>query len=47
MTVQVNEPAPSFELSGVVGKQYREINLSDYKGKWVVLLFYPFDFTPI
>jgi alkyl hydroperoxide reductase subunit AhpC len=47
MTVQVNGPAPAFELSGVVGKLYREIRLSDYKGKWVVLFFYPFDFTPI
>ncbi|TFH28817.1 MAG: redoxin domain-containing protein, partial [Deltaproteobacteria bacterium] len=46
MAVQVNDPAPGFELSGVVGKQYREIKLSDYRGKWVVLFFYPFDFTP-
>jgi len=47
MAVQVNGPAPAFELSGVVGKQFREIKLSDYKRKWVVLFFYPFDFTPI
>lgn len=36
MTVQVNSPAPTFELSGVVGKQFEEVNLSDYAGKWVV-----------
>jgi len=47
MGVQVNGPAPEFELSAVVGKQFREIRLSDYKGKWVVLFFYPLDFTPI
>jgi alkyl hydroperoxide reductase subunit AhpC len=47
MAVQVNGPATGFELSGVVGKQFREIKLSDYRGKWVVLFFYPFDFTPI
>jgi peroxiredoxin (alkyl hydroperoxide reductase subunit C) len=47
MAVQVNSPAPEFVLSGVVGKEYRKIKLSDYKGKWVVLFFYPLDFTPI
>jgi peroxiredoxin (alkyl hydroperoxide reductase subunit C) len=43
MAVQVNSPAPAFELSGVVGKEYRKIRLSDYQGKWVVLFFYPLD----
>ena len=47
MAVQVNSPAPAFELSGVVGKEFRKVRLSDYKGKWVVLFFYPLDFTPI
>ena len=47
MTVQVNSPAPTFALSGVVGKEYRKVKLSDYKGKWVVLFFYPLNFTPI
>jgi len=47
MAVQVNSPAPTFELSGVLGKEYRKVKLSDYKGKWVVLFFYPLDFTPI
>lgn len=47
MTVQVNSPAPAFGLSGVVGKQFQKIRLSDYAGRWVVLFFYPLDFTPI
>ena len=47
MTIQVNTPAAAFELSGVVGKQFQEVKLSDYRGKWVVLFFYPLDFTPI
>ena len=47
MTVQVDSPAPAFELSGVVGKKFQEVKLSDYKGKWAVLFFYPLDFTPI
>jgi len=28
-----------------VGGQFKEISLSDFKGKWVVLFFYPLDFT--
>ena len=47
MTVQVNSTAPAFELSGVVGKQFQKVKLSDYTGKWVVLFFYPLDFTPV
>jgi peroxiredoxin 3 len=40
-------PKPEFKLSGVVGKQFHEVKLSDYRGKWVVLFFYPLDFAPI
>lgn len=47
MTVQVNNPAPEFELSGVVGREFRKVRMSDFKGKWVVLFFYPLDFTPV
>lgn len=47
MAVQVNSSAPEFELSGVVGKRFQTVKLSNYKGKWVVLFFYPLDFTPI
>ncbi len=45
MTAMVKSPAPAFELEGVVGKEFKKIKLSDYKGKWVVLFFYPLDFT--
>ena len=45
MAVQVKSPAPPFELEGVVGKEFKKVKLSDYKGKWVVLFFYPLDFT--
>jgi peroxiredoxin (alkyl hydroperoxide reductase subunit C) len=47
MAVQVNSPAPKFELSGVVGREFRKVKLSGYRGKWVVLFFYPLDFTPV
>ena len=38
----VGTAAPTFTLVNNEGKQ---INLNDYKGKWVVLYFYPKDFT--
>jgi len=38
----VGAAAPTFTLTNNEGKQ---VNLSDYKGKWVVLYFYPKDFT--
>ena len=42
---KVGEPAPNFTLDAVVGKEFKEISLTDYRGKWVVLFFYPLDFT--
>ena len=38
----VGSAAPSFTLTNNEGKN---VNLSDFKGKWVVLYFYPKDFT--
>ena len=35
-------PAPAFSLTSNEGKP---VSLADYKGKWVVLYFYPKDFT--
>ncbi len=43
--VQVQDGAPDFTATAVVGKGFKDISLSDYKGKWVVLFFYPLDFT--
>jgi hypothetical protein len=45
MTAQVGKPAPDFEASAYVDGGFKNIKLSDYKGKWVVLCFYPGDFT--
>ncbi len=42
---QVGKPAPDFTLDAVVNKEFKEIHLADYRGKWVVLFFYPLDFT--
>ncbi len=41
----VKHPAPKFSTEAVVGKDFQELSLDDYKGKWVVLFFYPLDFT--
>ena len=37
--------APEFKVKAVVDKDFVDISLKDYKDKYVVLLFYPFDFT--
>lgn len=42
--VKAGDPAPDFELPGTGGKTYR---LSDYRGRKLVLAFYPGDFTPV
>src|SRR5881397_297026 len=39
---EVGKPAPGFSLTTGDGSQ---VNLKDYRGKWVVLYFYPKDFT--
>ena len=43
--IQVGQKAPDFKAEAVVGKGFKEVSLSDYKGKYVVLFFYPLDFT--
>ena len=45
MIAQVGKPAPDFEASAFVAGGFENIKLSDYKGQWVVLCFYPGDFT--
>ena len=45
MSVGVGKPAPDFEASAFVDGGFKNIKLSDYKGQWVVLCFYPGDFT--
>lgn len=41
----VGRKAPEFALEGVLNGRFNTYRLSDYKGKWVVLFFYPLDFT--
>ncbi len=43
----VGKPAPDFDMPSTknIEKLNENVKLSDYAGKWVVLLFYPLDFT--
>lgn len=43
--VQIGQQVPDFETEVFHNEEIKKIRLSDYKGKWVVLLFYPADFT--
>lgn len=43
--VNINDEAPKFSTKAFVDNRIKTINLDDYKGKWVVLFFYPADFT--
>ncbi|CDS02797.1 hypothetical protein LRAMOSA00201 [Lichtheimia ramosa] len=45
MVAQVQKPAPEFKLPAVVNGEFKDISLSDFKGKYVVLFWYPMDFT--
>ena len=42
---RVLEPAPYFEGQVWFDGMIQNVKLTDYKDKWVVLFFYPFDFT--
>ncbi|MEK7574187.1 MAG: alkyl hydroperoxide reductase subunit C [Patescibacteria group bacterium] len=41
----INTVVPDFELDAYQNNEIKKIKLSDYRGKWVVLIFYPADFT--
>lgn len=42
---RVGKPAPDFELSAFINGGFKNIRLGDSKGKWIVICFYPGDFT--
>ncbi len=43
--VMVGRKAPNFSAPGYLQGKFINVKLSDYLGKWVVLCFYPGDFT--
>jgi peroxiredoxin (alkyl hydroperoxide reductase subunit C) len=45
MIARVGKKAPDFEATAYVDGAFKTVKLSDYAGQWVVLCFYPGDFT--
>ena len=43
--LQVMKPAPSFRVPALKGREFVTISSDELRGKWVVLAFYPLDFT--
>ena len=43
--IKINNSAPEFQEEAFINNEIKKISLSDYKGKWVILFFYPGDFT--
>ncbi len=43
--LRVGQQAPDFTATAVVDQEFQTIKLSEYRGKYVVLFFYPLDFT--
>ncbi|OIP96887.1 peroxiredoxin [Candidatus Wirthbacteria bacterium CG2_30_54_11] len=43
--ITVNQPFPNLELDAFFEHDIQKIDLASYRGKWLVLLFYPADFT--
>jgi len=45
MTARVGQKAPDFEAPAYYQGKFTTVKLSDYLGKWVLVCFYPGDFT--
>ena len=45
MAMFVGKKAPCFKSVAVFSGEFKEISLDDYKGQYVILFFYPLDFT--
>lgn len=45
MLARVGKPAPDFEATAFIDGGFKPVKLSDFKGKWIVICFYPGDFT--
>ncbi len=43
--LKINNPAPEFSAEALIDNEIKKISLSDYRGKWIILFFYPADFT--
>ncbi len=43
--VGIGRPAPDFEATAVINKRFEQVQLREYRGRYVVLFFWPLDFT--
>lgn len=43
--IKVGDKAPNFSATAVYEQEFMQISLSNYIGKYVILIFYPLDFT--
>ncbi len=45
MVAKVGGQAPEFQATAYLDGSFKDVKLSDFKGQWTVLCFYPGDFT--
>jgi alkyl hydroperoxide reductase subunit AhpC len=45
MQARIGKSAPDFDAASFVAGEFKNVKLSNYRGKWVILCFYPGDFT--
>jgi peroxiredoxin (alkyl hydroperoxide reductase subunit C) len=45
MQVRIGKKAPDFTAPAFKNGEFTSVTLSDYQGKWVLLCFYPGDYT--
>ena len=45
MVLQPGNPAPNFSVDALVNGEFKKVSLKDFAGKYLVLFFYPADFT--
>ncbi|MGL5795483.1 MAG: peroxiredoxin, partial [Waterburya sp.] len=43
--LRVGQQAPEFTATAVFDQEFKTVKLSDYRGRYVILFFYPLDFT--
>ena len=43
--IKIGERAPDFKLKGYYNGKFKDYSLKDFKGEWLVIFFYPLDFT--
>ena len=47
MRIQIEKEAPDFTAEAYHRGEVRKVRLSDLRGQWVLLIFYPGDFTSV